>query len=58
MPKLIKQIKLEITGQEIEKLVEDHARQLMREQGYELDYSRNESEQPFPDMMYRGQPIR
>lgn len=54
MPKFTKQMKVELSGTEIEDILEDHVRGLMRKEGYTLDYSRNESEAPMPDMMYRG----
>lgn len=51
---IVKQLRIEITGEEAEKIVRDHIQAKMLEQGYELDYSRNESETPWPDTMWRG----
>lgn len=50
-------MKIEISGEEASKIVEDYARSLMIKQGYKLDYSRNVDETPWPDHMYRGEKI-
>ena len=48
-----KQLSIELTGAEAEKIVSDWIAAKMAEQGYKLDYSRNE-DGPWPDTFWRG----
>ena len=46
--------RIELDAQDIEKIIEQWAEQKLKDKGYKLDYAQNVSEQPFPDMAYRG----
>ena len=51
-----KQFRIELTGAEAEKIVSDWVAARMLEQGYKLDYSRNE-DGPWPDTFWRGDEV-
>jgi len=55
---VIKQVRVELSGSECEKIIADYVEERMNETGYKMDYSRNESETPWPDMFYRGSEIK
>lgn len=48
------QFRIEFDSQDIEKIVEDHARKLLKEKGYELDHSFKEPGDFYPDVSFRG----
>ena len=48
---------IELEAEDIEKILEQWAEKQLKDKGYELDYSKNVSEMPFPDMAYRGRKI-
>jgi len=52
------QYKIELDSQDIEGIVERWAEHMLKEKGYKLDCVQNVSEQPFPDMAFRGQKIK
>lgn len=50
-----KQLRIELTGAEAERIVSDWVAARMLEQGYRLDYSRNEDGyNSWPDTFWRG----
>jgi len=52
------QYRIELEAQDIEKILEQWAGEQLKNKGYELDYSQNVSDMPFPDMVaYRGRKI-
>ena len=51
-----KELKIELTGEEAEKIVNDFIAEKMLNLGYELTYSRNE-EGPWPDTFWRGKEL-
>lgn len=51
-----KQLRIELTGAEAEKIVADWVAARMLEQGYKLEYSRNE-DGSWPDTFWRGEEV-
>ena len=49
--------RIRLEAQDIEKILKQWAREQLKNMGYELDYSQNVSEMPFPDMAYIGRKI-
>ncbi len=54
--KMVKEMKIELTAKEAEKIITDYIEEQMIDQGYRLDYSRNE-DGPWPDTFWRGKEI-
>jgi len=51
---IVNEAKIELTGEECERIVQTFVEKKFSDSGFDLSYSRNESESPWPDMLYRG----
>ena len=51
--KMAQELKIELSGEDAEKIVKEHIESQMEQNGYELEYSRSE-DGPWPDTLWRG----
>jgi hypothetical protein len=49
-----KELKIELSGTDAEKIITDYISEKMKEQGYSLTYNQSE-EGPWPDTFWRGE---
>jgi ABC-type metal ion transport system substrate-binding protein len=53
---LVQELKIELSAQDAEKIITEYIENQMEQNGYKLEYSRNE-DGPFPDTFWRGKKI-